>query len=161
MQRIQLLTLTGLICGLTLFAAADAARIFRVTGPVQTAITDVTPAGWVTWSNAAATGMFTVQTATNLKGESNWTEWITIPASNSATSHRIFDPNPPARMAFIPEGAFIMGATTNVGHEWYGGETPQHTVNVSAFYMDQYEVTKALWDEVRAWGQSMAIPTCR
>ena len=25
-------------------------------------------------------------------------------------------------------------------------------MNVSAFYMDRYEVTKALWDEVRAWG---------
>jgi formylglycine-generating enzyme required for sulfatase activity len=28
---------------------------------------------------------------------------------------------------------------------------PVHTVTVSAFYMDQYEVTKALWDEVYAW----------
>jgi formylglycine-generating enzyme len=27
-----------------------------------------------------------------------------------------------------------------------------HTVQVSAFYMGKYEVTKELWDEVRAWG---------
>jgi formylglycine-generating enzyme required for sulfatase activity len=32
-----------------------------------------------------------------------------------------------------------------------GDELPQHTVNVSAFYMDVYEVTKALWDEVKDW----------
>jgi formylglycine-generating enzyme required for sulfatase activity len=28
---------------------------------------------------------------------------------------------------------------------------PVHTVNVSAFYMDKYEVTKALWVEVASW----------
>ena len=33
----------------------------------------------------------------------------------------------------------------------HSDELPQHTVNVSAFYMDRYEVTKALWDEVKTW----------
>lgn len=54
-------------------------------------------------------------------------------------------------MVLIPAGSFVMGATTNVGHEGYSDELPQHTVNVSAFYMDRYEVTKALWDEVKIW----------
>ena len=44
-----------------------------------------------------------------------------------------------------------MGATTNVGHEAYGFEKPQHTVYVSAFYMDRFEVTKELWDDVYSW----------
>lgn len=44
-----------------------------------------------------------------------------------------------------------MGATTNVGHESYPGETPQHTVYVSEFYMEGCEVTKLLWDTVRNW----------
>lgn len=35
--------------------------------------------------------------------------------------------------------------------EGSGDELPLHTVNVSAFYMDKYEVTKALWDEVKNW----------
>lgn len=30
-------------------------------------------------------------------------------------------------------------------------EKPVHNVAVSAFYMDKYEVTKALWDEVYSW----------
>jgi formylglycine-generating enzyme required for sulfatase activity len=55
-------------------------------------------------------------------------------------------------MAFIPAGLFVMGATTNMGHhESRIDETPQHIVYVSAFYMDRYEVTKALWDKVCAW----------
>lgn len=31
-------------------------------------------------------------------------------------------------------------------------ERPRHAVNVSGFYMDRFEVTKQLWDDVRAWG---------
>ncbi len=58
---------------------------------------------------------------------------------------------PPAGMVFIPAGSFTMGATTNMGHEYYSAEVPQHTVYVSAFYMDRYQVTHALWDEVKAW----------
>jgi len=33
----------------------------------------------------------------------------------------------------------------------YSVELPLHTVYVSAFYMDRYEVSKALWDEVKGW----------
>jgi formylglycine-generating enzyme required for sulfatase activity len=54
-------------------------------------------------------------------------------------------------MVLIPAGSFVMGATTNVGHESYGDELPQHTVSVSAFYMDKYEVTSNLWREVYTW----------
>lgn len=55
---------------------------------------------------------------------------------------------PPLNMALIPAGAFTMGDTFNEG---YSEELPTHTVSVSAFYMDKYEVTKALWDEVYQW----------
>lgn len=37
-------------------------------------------------------------------------------------------------------------------HELNVSASSVQEVNVSAFYMDKYEVTKALWDEVRAWG---------
>lgn len=62
-------------------------------------------------------------------------------------------PTPPAGMVLIPAGSFVMGNATNVfsSNEGYGDELPQHTVYVSAFYMDIYEVTKALWDEVKAY----------
>jgi formylglycine-generating enzyme len=57
-------------------------------------------------------------------------------------------PPAPAGMALIPAGSFSMG--DSFGEGW-SGELPVHTVNVSAFYMDRHEVTKALWDEVRSW----------
>ncbi len=46
----------------------------------------------------------------------------------------------PTDMALIPAGAFTMG------------DAPPVTVTVSEFYMGKYEVTKALWDEVRTYG---------
>lgn len=56
----------------------------------------------------------------------------------------------PAGMVLIPSGPFTMGDTFYEGYEW-PSELPTHTVQVSAFYMDTYEVTKALWDEVKTW----------
>jgi len=56
---------------------------------------------------------------------------------------------PPEGFALIPVGAFQMGDSFGEGHP---RELPVHTVQVSAVYMGKYEVTKALWDGVRAWG---------
>ena len=59
----------------------------------------------------------------------------------------------PVRDGFIliPAGSFEMGDATGVG---LAEELPVHTVQVSAFHMGIYEVTKTLWDEVRDWGRS-------
>ncbi len=57
-------------------------------------------------------------------------------------------------MVLIPAGDFVMGALTNLGHEGYADEIPQHTVYVGAFYMDRYEVTSNLWAEVYTWATS-------
>jgi len=47
--------------------------------------------------------------------------------------------------AVIPAGNFTMGDAL----DGMADATP-HTVNVSAFYMQKMETTKAQWDEVRA-----------
>ncbi len=59
----------------------------------------------------------------------------------------------PSGMVLIPAGDFVMGNATNVfpAGEGNSDELPQHTVSISAFYMDQAEVTKAKWDEVYNW----------
>jgi formylglycine-generating enzyme len=56
----------------------------------------------------------------------------------------------PGGMALVPAGSFTMGNCMNSG-EGYPRELPLHTVYVSAFCMDRYEVTKALWDTVYQW----------
>ena len=60
-------------------------------------------------------------------------------------------PSTPAGFALIPAGAFQMGDSFGEGEV---AERPLRRVTVSAFYMAQRETTKALWDEVRAWGIS-------
>jgi formylglycine-generating enzyme required for sulfatase activity len=55
---------------------------------------------------------------------------------------------PPAGMVLIPAGDFEMGRQSGSGG---GNELPVHTVTVSAFYLDQFEVTKALWDDVKIY----------
>jgi sulfatase modifying factor 1 len=48
--------------------------------------------------------------------------------------------------ALIPAGEFTMGdALDGISNE------PQHTVNVSGFYMGKHEVSWSLWQEVRDW----------
>jgi formylglycine-generating enzyme required for sulfatase activity len=61
-------------------------------------------------------------------------------------------PDPPG-FAIIPAGEFTMGDALD-GTEL----VPQHKVYVGAFYMQKTEVTKALWDEVRAWGLKHGYP---
>jgi formylglycine-generating enzyme required for sulfatase activity len=63
------------------------------------------------------------------------------------------DATVPSGMALIPAGSFTMGNCMN-SSEGYSDELPLHAVYVSAFYMDKYLVTKALWDTVYLWALS-------
>ena len=49
-------------------------------------------------------------------------------------------------MVLIPGGAFTMGQD--------GIAVPEHTVAGRAFYLDKFEVTKALWDDVKAYADA-------
>ena len=51
-------------------------------------------------------------------------------------------------MVLIPAGSFDMGDTFNEGNS---DELPVHSVYISAFYMDKYEITKSKSDEVFNW----------
>ncbi len=131
-------------------ARAQDARYFRVSGPVATSITAVSTDGYITWTNAATNSTFIVQTIGTLLNPSNWVDYVQVPATNSLTTLRIFDLNPPSGMALIPAGSFLMGncKETNEGQP---SELPLHTVYVSAFYMDQHLVTQTLWNGVFQW----------
>ena len=51
-------------------------------------------------------------------------------------------------MVLIPAGSFQMGGVAGEGDV---NELPAHAVTLSAFYMEKYEVTQALWSDVYFW----------
>ena len=55
----------------------------------------------------------------------------------------------PIDMAPIPLGNWTIGDTFSEGNS---DEQPVHTVNLSAYYIDRYEISKSKWDEVYQWG---------
>ena len=142
-----------LAIALAVSAQAQEACFFRIVGPVGTTISALSSDGWVTWTNAATNATFTVQTAPSLADPSNWVDYVQVPVTNSATTVRLYDPNPPSGMALIPAGSFTMGDTFNEGQS---SELPLHTVYVSAFYMDKYDVTLTLWQRCTTGRRTMA-----
>ena len=85
-----------------------------------------------------------VQTVTSLPGGTNWVNYVQLPVTQAVNTNLLVAFNPPAGMALISAGSFTMGDALGDGASW---ELPLHTVYVSAFYMDKYDVTKALWDD--------------
>ncbi len=126
---------------------AQGARFFRLVSTATTRIISITPTGIVTWTNSQTNVTCTVKAASNLLGGTNWVDYVQVPISNAVTTHRLFDLAPPPGMVLIPAGSFSMGDSLDSTPE----ELPVHTVYVSAFYVDRFETTKALWDEVFLW----------
>jgi formylglycine-generating enzyme required for sulfatase activity len=65
----------------------------------------------------------------------------------------VYPTNIQSGMALIPAGSFTMGDSLD-GDTW---ALPLHTVYISAFYMDKYDVTKALWDSVYQWATNRPV----
>ncbi|HTL55449.1 MAG TPA: formylglycine-generating enzyme family protein [Candidatus Limnocylindrales bacterium] len=83
--------------------------------------------------------------------------YLFLDTSTSASAQRFYrvvaltataPSNVPPTMVLIPAGTFEMGDFFNEGASY---EVPVHEVYVSAFYLEKYEVTKALWDQVITW----------
>jgi formylglycine-generating enzyme required for sulfatase activity len=145
-QKIRFVSwgLIGLLLAFNSLAQASETR-FRIAGTSD--LLKAAPDGTLTWTNASRTGICTVQIAQALAGGTAWVDYIQVPFTKPILSQRMFDPHPPAGMVLIPAGNFTMGDAIGEADT----ATPTHTVFVSAFYMDKYEVTKALWDEVYNW----------
>jgi len=76
-------------------------------------------------------------------------------SSYSVTTSRVAPPDPGA----VPAGMVLIPGGTNLGtnpladeRDDYSSNYPEtYSLTVDAFYMDQYEVTETLWDEVYHW----------
>jgi formylglycine-generating enzyme required for sulfatase activity len=126
------------------FNPSDTQWVVRMpTGPWAKLQHAALSTGWAYFSGAY------VYATSNL----NWhwinntdTQWVV----NMRTTQwsRLGAPEAPAGMVLIPSG-------TNAGTD---PEFGAYSLTVERFYMDRHEVTKALWDEVRAWAASRGYP---
>lgn len=138
-------------------------------GPVITAFSGN---GEISW-NHPTNGVreYRIEWAPNLV-DGTWSDLhagpppITPSATNQTTAvpmfYRVLALGPtPTNMVYVPGGWFRMGNAFSES-EGYANELPVHSVYVSPFYLDKYEVTKDLWDEVASWaannGYYWALP---
>lgn len=82
-----------------------------------------------------------VKTATTIKAKAFREGWT---ASETASADYTIDVAIHGNMIFVPGGTFIMGRTSGAGH---GDELPAHSVTLNSFYICEYEVTQAEFDE--------------
>ena len=71
--------------------------------------------------------------------------------TNTHARARVADPNTPVRMVYIPAGSFEMGDAFNEGTGFDTNDVPVHTVHISAFYMDTFEVSNEEMRSVLQW----------
>ena len=117
--------------------------------------------GELVCTNLQPGSMATVEWASSVTGPwtNNWAG-LDVVAADSNGIIRVSVPmfyrvratsnSAPAGMVLIPAGNFTMGDNSD-GSSY---ALPLHNVYISAFYMDKYEVTKALWDDVYVWATS-------
>ena len=82
-----------------------------------------------------------------------------LPKGLFSRDGKIYSETDGAEMVLIPAGEFEMGTDEkeipelvkwakrwhqDIETSWFADETPRHTVNLDAFYIDVYEVTNAL-----------------
>ena len=146
LRVVGVLFLCGIASG---FGQTNESAFFRISSPSNALIIGFDPgAGTLTCSNAMAGTTNQLQRSYDLTGTSNWVDFVQLTSNAAVITEIIIDLDPPEGMAFIPGGVFQMGDTFAEGS---ANELPVHSVYVSGFYMDKYEVTKALWDEVYNW----------
>lgn len=100
-----------------------------------------TPAGpWTGFTDERYTALNDIKAT----GSGNMTCWVPMDALDSAF-YRIV-----AATISSPDGMVLIPAGTNAGTN-PDSDLGAYTLTVDAFYMDKYEVTHTLWDEVYTW----------
>jgi len=151
-----------LITGLCALALGVCGTVFG-QAPV---ITSFSQNGVLVCSNLLAGSTGAVEWASSLAGPwtNNWAELSSVVADSNgmiSVSVPMFyrvrgvaaptNTPPPAGMVLMPAGSFTMG---DVAYNNLDGDAAPINVYVSAFYMDQYDVAYALWQQVYNWAIS-------
>ena len=125
------------------------AVFWRVLSSNTVSITSVNRSS-ITWANAVPNQLEQVQRATSLVPD-NWQDYMRVSSTNTHARARVADPNTPVGMVYIPAGGFEMGDAFNEGTGFFTNDVPVHTVQVSAFYMDTFEVSNEEMRSVLQW----------
>jgi formylglycine-generating enzyme required for sulfatase activity len=78
----------------------------------------------------------------------DWNGQFVSNAKVRVTANNGTSPPPPPGMVYVPAGTFQMGDNFN---EAGSDALPVHNVDVSGFFMDQFEVKREVWDAVTTW----------
>lgn len=114
--------------------------ILRILSSGPTRFLDIQPNGLVVWSNTTPGSSGRIQISSSIVP--GWADIHTFTAADGVMNTQLGGmDSAPAGMVLIPGG-------TNTGTDPdYGA----YSLTATSFYMDKYEVTKALWDEMYAW----------
>ena len=147
---------------LTIFAALLLGHQAEAEPPI---ISSFSPDGTLVWANMSTDCIAVVERFSPVAGG----EWITVYAevpTSIATSAELTTGDEPvwfrlvnADNSAVPSGMVLIPSGTNrganplAGHEWHTDcyYPATYSLSLDSFYMDRYEVTKALWDEVKDW----------
>ena len=120
---------------------ADERGFFRVRSSGDTRITSFKSDGTIAWSNAVVGSTGKIQRAASLPAsEDSWLDaHVFTTTTEVMTASLVLE---------VPSGMVLIPGGTNAGTDPDFGA---YSLTVTSFYMDKYEVTKALWDEVYVW----------
>jgi len=129
------------------------AAFFRISSPSNAVITAFNPvSGTISWSNAVTGSTNQLQRAYRLDGTNNWMDFVQLVSMETVTvSDRLIDLNPPEGMVLIPGGVNSGTNPLATGESYSDSYPATYSLDVSSFYMDQTEVTKAQWDTIYNW----------
>jgi len=127
---------------------AQTTRFFRISGPTTTSIIAFQPDGTLIWSNVTPGATYTIQTAKSPSSETNWMDYVQVPATTNVMTNLLVAFNPPAGMTLVPAGSFTMG---NTNQDPDITDANLVSVYVSGFYMDVNLVTYSEWQSVYSY----------
>ena len=144
-QTEQLFTITNEGTGTLAWTVAEEETWLTVSpgsGSTTTEADDVT----VTVSRAGLDPGDYTGTVTVTPGEGD-PEDVTVTMS-------VAEEPPPGEMVYVSAGTFTMGSDSGEG---YSDEHPEHTPYISAFYIDTYEVTNAVYASALNWAMGQGL----
>lgn len=136
--------------GMPLLRAPEAASqaFFRISSATPTTITGFDHEGVLHWSNAVTSGAYQIEHSTD--AASDWQPFTQGRFTNQQWSLRLLELSGPEGMVYLPGGRFDIGDAMNDPFVAPVAR-PVHSVIVSPFFIDRFEVTNRRLRDLLQW----------